>query len=37
MGGLVQASHALVVPTRGKGFVELTRALAGWLELFRGR
>jgi len=34
MGGLVQASHALVVPTRGKGFVELTRALAGWLDSF---
>jgi len=32
MGGLVQASHGLVVPTRGKGFVELTRALAGWLD-----
>jgi secondary thiamine-phosphate synthase enzyme len=32
VGGLVQASHALVVPTRGKGFVELTRALAGWLD-----
>jgi secondary thiamine-phosphate synthase enzyme len=31
---LVQASHALVVPTRGKGFVELTRALAGWLDSF---
>jgi len=34
MGGLVQASHALVLPTRGKGFVELTRALAGWLDSF---
>jgi secondary thiamine-phosphate synthase enzyme len=34
MGGMVQASHALVVPTRGKGFVELTRALAGWLDSF---
>ena len=32
MAGLVQASHALAVPTRGKGFVELTRALAGWLD-----
>jgi secondary thiamine-phosphate synthase enzyme len=32
MGGLVQASHSLVVPTRGKGFVELTRALSGWLD-----
>jgi secondary thiamine-phosphate synthase enzyme len=28
----MQASHALVVATRGKGFVELTRALAGWLD-----
>jgi len=28
----VQASHALAVPTRGKGFVELTRALSGWLD-----
>jgi secondary thiamine-phosphate synthase enzyme len=28
---VVQAGHALVVPTKGKGFVELTRALAGWL------
>lgn len=28
----MQASHALAVPTRGKGFVELTRALSGWLD-----
>jgi secondary thiamine-phosphate synthase enzyme len=31
---MVQASNALVVPTRGKGFVELTCALAGWLDSF---
>ena len=34
VGDLVQASHVLVVPTRGKGFVELTRAVAGWLKSF---
>jgi secondary thiamine-phosphate synthase enzyme len=34
MGGMVQASNALVVPTRGKGFVELTCTLAGWLDSF---
>jgi secondary thiamine-phosphate synthase enzyme len=34
MADMVQASHMLVVPTRGKGFVELTRALAGWLDSF---
>jgi len=34
MGDLVQASHVLLVPTRGKGFVELTRAVAGWLKSF---
>ncbi len=28
----MQASHALAVPTRGKGFVEITTALAGWLD-----
>jgi secondary thiamine-phosphate synthase enzyme len=32
MGDMVQASHALVVPTRGKGFLEVTGALDGWLE-----
>jgi secondary thiamine-phosphate synthase enzyme len=32
MGDMVQASHVLAVPTRGKGFTELTRALAGWLD-----
>ncbi|MGH6735083.1 MAG: secondary thiamine-phosphate synthase enzyme YjbQ [Methyloceanibacter sp.] len=30
--GLVQASHSLAVPTRGKGFVEITRALSAWLD-----
>jgi secondary thiamine-phosphate synthase enzyme len=30
--GLVQANHVLVVSTRGKGFVEMTRALSGWLD-----
>jgi secondary thiamine-phosphate synthase enzyme len=34
MGDLVQASHVLVVSTRGKGFIELTPAIAGWLESF---
>jgi secondary thiamine-phosphate synthase enzyme len=34
MADMVQASHALVVPTRGKGFVELTRTLSGWLDGF---
>lgn len=32
MGDMVQASHALLVPTRGKGFLEVTGALDGWLE-----
>jgi secondary thiamine-phosphate synthase enzyme len=32
MAGLVQASHALAVPTRGKGFVEITRQLSAWLD-----
>ena len=31
MSGIVQASHVLTVATRGKGFVEITRELAGWL------
>jgi len=34
MAGMVQASHILSVPTRGKSFVEITRALAGWLDSF---
>jgi secondary thiamine-phosphate synthase enzyme len=29
---MVQASHVLAVPTRGKGFVELSRVLSGWLD-----
>jgi secondary thiamine-phosphate synthase enzyme len=32
MADLVQASHALAVPTHGKGFVELTRPLSAWLD-----
>jgi secondary thiamine-phosphate synthase enzyme len=32
MPDMVQASHMLTVPTRGKGFTEMTRAIAGWLE-----
>jgi secondary thiamine-phosphate synthase enzyme len=34
MADMVQANHVLTVPTRGKGFVELTQALAGWLDSF---
>jgi secondary thiamine-phosphate synthase enzyme len=34
MGDMVQASHMLSVPTRGKGFTEITRALSGWLDSF---
>ena len=36
MTEMVQASHLLTVPTRGKGFTEITRELAGWLELIAG-
>ncbi len=32
MAGMVQASHALTVATRGKGFTEITGELARWLE-----
>ncbi len=32
MGDLVQASHDLVVPTRGKGFIEITGAVSSWLD-----
>jgi thiamine phosphate synthase YjbQ (UPF0047 family) len=32
MGDLVQASHVLTVATRGKGFTDITRELAQWLE-----
>ena len=31
---MVQANHVLTVPTRGKGFVELNRALSSWLDSF---
>jgi secondary thiamine-phosphate synthase enzyme len=34
MADLVQASHVLAVPTRGNGFVELTRPLSDWLDSF---
>ncbi len=36
MTEMVQASHLLTVQTRGKGFTEITRELAGWLELIAG-
>ena len=36
MAEMVQASHRLTVPTRGKGFTEITRELAHWLELIAG-
>lgn len=32
---MMQANHVLPVSTRGKGFIELTRALAGWLDSFK--
>jgi secondary thiamine-phosphate synthase enzyme len=32
MAEMVQASHALTVATRGKGFTEISRELARWLE-----
>jgi secondary thiamine-phosphate synthase enzyme len=32
MAGMVQASHALTVATRGKGFTEITGELVRWLE-----
>jgi secondary thiamine-phosphate synthase enzyme len=31
MRDMVQASHVLTVPTRGKGFTEITGQIAGWL------
>ena len=31
MAEMVQASHVLTVPTRGKGFIEITRDLADWI------
>ena len=36
MAEMVQASHALTVATRGKGFTEITRELASWLESIAG-
>ena len=32
MAEIVQASHVLTVGTRGKGFTDITRELAQWLE-----
>lgn len=32
MGDLTEASHILAVPTRGQGFVEITRAVSAWLD-----
>lgn len=32
MAGLIEASHVLTVPTHGKGFVNVTRAVAAWLD-----
>lgn len=32
MAGMVQANHVLTVTTRGKGFTDITRELARWLE-----
>jgi secondary thiamine-phosphate synthase enzyme len=32
MAEMVQANHTLEVATKGKGFVEITRELARWLE-----
>jgi secondary thiamine-phosphate synthase enzyme len=32
MAGMVQASHVLSITTRGKGFTEITREVARWLE-----
>jgi secondary thiamine-phosphate synthase enzyme len=32
MAEMAQASHVLTVPTQGKGFIEITRDLARWLE-----
>jgi secondary thiamine-phosphate synthase enzyme len=31
MGEMVQASHQIIVATRGKGFTEITGELASWL------
>ncbi len=32
MADMTQANHRLTVETRGKGFTEITRELAGWLD-----
>jgi secondary thiamine-phosphate synthase enzyme len=32
MNQMVKANHSLSVATHGKGFIEITSALAGWLE-----
>jgi len=32
MAGIVEASHVLSVPTHGKGFVDITRAVSAWLD-----
>lgn len=32
MTDMVEASYVLAVPTRGKGFVEITRAVSAWLD-----
>ena len=32
MAGLEERSHVLTVPTRGKGFVNFTRAVSAWLQ-----
>ena len=37
MAGMVQVSHTLNVATRGKGFIEITRELASWLESIASR
>jgi secondary thiamine-phosphate synthase enzyme len=34
MAEIVQASHVLTIATRGKGFTDITRELARWLESF---
>ena len=37
MAEMVQASHTLEVTTPGKGFTEITKELAGWLEGIAGK
>ena len=36
MTAMRQASHSLTVATQGKGFIEITGALAGWLKEIGG-